>query len=170
MKRLGHSTLVGYSSVVELQGEKKPRMVRPRTAVYAALLAGLAVTGGTLVASRVPFEVSVNRAPGSLFTLDADGSVRNTYLLKVTSNDPRPEPVRYEVAVEGLEGAEVLYPMLMLRSEESRTVPLVIRVPRGAAVARSVPIRVTVRSPSEAVVVAATFMTGTSSGAARSIE
>jgi len=164
MQRLGHRTLVGYSSVVEMRGGKRPRLLRPRTLVYAALLVALAATGTTLVAARVPFEASVNRVPGSLFTVDADGSVRNTYLLKVTSNDPSPDPVRFEVTVEGLADAEVVYPVLMLRSQESRTVPLVIRVPSPVAAGPTVPIDVTVRSPGDAVSLAATFMTGASSG------
>jgi len=170
MERLGHPTLVGYSSVSEMRGDRRPRRLRPRTAAYAALLAGLAVTGGTMLYDRVPFQVTVNRAPGSLFTVDDDGLIRNTYLLKVTSNDPSPEPVSYQVRVEGLERAQVLAPSIVLGPSETRTAPLIVRVPGGGGVARTVPIRVYVSSPRGQVAVNATFKTGADVGAARATE
>jgi hypothetical protein len=166
MKQLGHPTLVGFSSVSEMQGKGRPRRVKPRTMAYAALLAGLIVTGFTLVGGRVPFEASVNRAPGSLFTVASDGSIRNTYLLKVTSNDPNPDPVRYDVRVEGLAGANVVTPPLELATGESRTIPLVVTVPESAAMARTIPISVYVRSPGGELGLEATFKTGAELGSA----
>ena len=170
MERLGHPTLVGYSSVSEMQGGRGPRRLRPRTVAYAALLAGLAVAGGTMLYDRVPFQVSVNRAPGSLYTVDDDGLVRNTYLLKVTSNDPSPEPVAYRVRVEGLEGAQVFAPDIVLHSAESRTAPLIVRVPAHEHVGRTVPIRVYVSSPRGQVEVDATFKTGADDGTVRATD
>jgi len=164
MEQLGHKTLVGLSSVAEMQGKDRPRKIRPRTVVYAGMLTGLIAVGLTLIGNRVPFEASVNRAPGSLFTVDDDGTIRNTYLLKVTSNDPSPEPVRYEVRVEGLEGAEVVAPELELGSTESRTLPLVVRVPYSDGMARTIPIQVHVTSPSGELSLEATFKTGAELG------
>lgn len=161
MSRLNHPTLVAYTSVAEMERGKRPRILRPRSVAYAALLASLVVVGGAMVVGRVPFEATVNRAPGSLFTLDGDGYVRNTYLLKVTSNDPAPEPVLYRVRVEGLSNAEVLTSPIVLGSSESRTTPLVIRVPRGEELKRTIPIRVYVASPRGELVRDVTFKTGT---------
>jgi polyferredoxin len=165
MEQLGHPTLVGYSSVAEMERGRKPRFTRPRTIAYAALLAGLLITGGTMLYGRVPFQVTVNRAPGSLYTVDPDGLIRNTYLLKITSNVPSPEPAEYTVRVEGLEDAEVIAPPLILVSSESRTAPLVVRVRNLPGVRRTVPIRVYVESPHGAVIVDATFKTGADVGA-----
>ncbi len=164
MEQLAHKTLVGYSSVLEMQGGHRPRRFRPRTGAYALLLTGLIVVGLTLLNGRVPFQASVNRAPGSLFTVDADGTIRNTYLLKVTSNDPSPEPVRYAVRVEGLEGALVVAPELELGSAESRTVPLVVQVPYAEGMERTIPIHVYVTSPIGELVLEATFKTGAELG------
>ncbi len=170
MAQLGHPTLIGYSSVAEMEGGRKPRFVRPRTVAYAALLAGLLVTGGTMLYGRVPFQATVNRAPGSLFTVDPDGLIRNTYLLKITSNDPSAEPADYRVRVEGLDDAEVIAPPVTLASSESRTVPLVIRVRDDAGVGRTVPIRVFVESPHGEIVIDATFKTGAEVGAVRTTD
>jgi cytochrome c oxidase accessory protein FixG len=164
MKQLGHPTLVGYSSLVEMQGHRRPRFLRPRTLAYAALLAGLVVAGAAMSRGRVPFEVTVNRAPGSLFTVDTDGAIRNTYLLKITSNAPHPEPVTYAVRVDGLPDAELIVPEFTLRPSESHTAPLIVRLTAAGAVARTMPFRVLVSAPSGEVAVEATFKTGASVG------
>jgi len=164
MPQLGHASLVGYSSLVEMQGGRRPRFLRPRTFAYAALLVGLVVAGAGMARNRVPFEVTVNRAPGSLFTVDGDGAVRNTFLLKITSNEPRPEPVTYTVLVDGLPGAEVIVPPVTLRSSESHTAPLIVRLPALDTVARTMPFRVHVTAPSGEVTVEATFKTGAAVG------
>jgi hypothetical protein len=147
-----------------MQGKRRPRFLRPRTLVYAALLVGLVVTGAAMARGRVPFEVTVNRAPGSLFTVDADGSTRNTFLLKITSNEPRPEPVTYAVRVDGLTDAELIVPEFTLRPGESHTGPLIVRLPAGGGVERTLPFRVIVSAPSGEVAVEATFKTGASVG------
>ncbi|MEZ4425994.1 MAG: cytochrome c oxidase accessory protein CcoG [Gemmatimonadota bacterium] len=159
MEPLGHETLVAYGSVAESQG-RIVRRWRPRTFVYAGLLAALVVAGGTLMVRRVPFEAAVNRAPGSLFAVDPDGFVRNTFLLEVTNKDPRPGAVQYQVALEGVDGAEMLAPPLELGASESRTLPLVVRIPANAATARSLPLRVRVSSDRDEVVLPTTFLTG----------
>jgi len=164
MRQLGHPTLVGYSSLVEMKGGRRPRFLRPRTFAYAALLVGLVVTGAAMARGRVPFEVTVNRAPGSLFTADTDGAIRNTFLLKITSNEPQPEPVTYTVLVDGLPGAEVIVPPFTLRSSESHTAPLIVRLPALDTVARTMPFRVHVTAPSGEVTVEATFKTGAAVG------
>jgi polyferredoxin len=164
MQQLGHPTLVGYSSLVEMRGGRRPRFLRPRTFAYAALLVGLVVTGAAMAWGRVPFEVTVNRAPGSLFTADADGAIRNTFLLKITSNEPRPEPVTYTVRVDGLPGAELIVPEFTLRPGESHTGPLIVRLAATDGVERTIPFRVIVSAPSGAVAVAATFKTGAAVG------
>ncbi|NJD18135.1 MAG: cytochrome c oxidase accessory protein CcoG, partial [Gemmatimonadetes bacterium] len=83
MSRFGQPTLVRYSSMAVDQG-KSVRPFRPRPLVYGGLLTTLTAAALVLLLGRVSFEASVNRAPGSLFTVDADGYVRNTYLVKVT--------------------------------------------------------------------------------------
>jgi cytochrome c oxidase accessory protein FixG len=169
MEPLGHPTLVRYSSMAV--DEKRPRRTwRPRTLVYGGLLMALTAASVTLLLGRVPFEVNVNRAPGSLFTLDADGFVRNTYLLRIINKDAQEGAVEYEVALEGLEGAEVLTDAVVLESNTSRTLPLVVRIPAEQVEDRSIPIRVRVTAPSGEVLVPTTFATGGRLGAAASLQ
>ena len=168
MEKLNHETLVAYRSEVGRAG-KKSRLLRPRTVAYAAMLVGLIVAGSAMVIERVPFQASVNRAPGSLFNLDDDGYIRNTYLLKVTNNATSSEPVSYQVSVEGLQDAVVVTQDLVLTSSESRTVPLVVRVPASRDLDRTIPIRVHVVASVGELVLDATFKTGAEVGAADSL-
>lgn len=159
MGRLGHPSLVRYTTLAETQG-RRTHWIRPRTVAYAGLLSGIAAAWIGLLATRTPFEATVSRAPGSLFTLDADGEVRNTYLLSITNNDPRQGELPFVVQVDGIEGAEVTAQEIRLAPTESRTVPLVIRVRNRADLPRTVPIKVRVSSPRSEMVLDATFKTG----------
>jgi cytochrome c oxidase accessory protein FixG len=144
MSRFGHTSLIGYSNLATLQG-RRTRFWRPRTVGYAALLSALAVGMTTLLATRVPFDASVARAPGSLYTVDDDGFVRNTFLLRISNNLPG-EPVAFSVNVDGLAGAEVTVPPVELASTENRVVALVVRVPGSAASGRTLPMNVRIGS------------------------
>jgi cytochrome c oxidase accessory protein FixG len=167
MDRLEHRTLVEYTSMAESQG-RTVRRFRPRTLVYGGLLASLVVFGGVLMAERVPFEATVNRVPGSLFTIDPDGFVRNTYLLKITNNDPGTEPVVYSASVEGLPQAEVLFQDVALASRETGTFPLIVRVPLDEDLQRTIPVEVRVVSADGEIRVPTTFKSGAAMGAAGS--
>jgi cytochrome c oxidase accessory protein FixG len=158
MGRIGHESLVRYTTLAEQQG-RAFRRVRPRTVVYATLLSGIAAAFIAVVNARAPFEATVSRVPGSLFTVDADGWVRNTYLLQITNNEPTPEPLPFDVRVEGIEGAEVVAQPVALGTTESATLPLVVRVPPSGELARTIPIHVLVTSPVGRVQLEATFKT-----------
>ncbi len=163
MSRFDQPTLVRYSAIASDEG-RKTRPFRPRTMVYGGLLTTLTAAAVVLLLGRVPFEANVNRAPGSLFTEDADGFVRNTYLLKVTSKDAVIVPVDYMVAVEGLEGAELVMSPLTVAPEESRTIPLVVRLPAASLDRRTIPFRLRVQSPEGELLLPTTFKTGASIG------
>jgi cytochrome c oxidase accessory protein FixG len=158
--RLGHPGLMSYTSMAAAEGKQLHR-VRPRTIAYAGLLTGIAAAWLTLLATRTPFEATVARAPGSLFTTDEDGFVRNTYLMRITNNTPGKDSATFDVRVEGLPDADVTAPETRLASAESRTVPVVIRVPTRDHLARTMPFQVHVASARRERVLDATFKTGT---------
>lgn len=163
MDKLGHRTLVEYTSLAESEG-KVVRRWRPRTMIYGGLLASLVLFGGFLMVQRVPFEATVNRVPGSLFTVDPDGFVRNTYLLQITNNKPGGEAVEYAVSVDGLDGAEVLFRNVTLDSNETRTLPLIVRLPQEEGMKRTIPMEVKVVSADGELRVPTTFKSGSAIG------
>jgi hypothetical protein len=159
MDKLGHRTLVEYTSLAEQEG-RTVRRLRPRTVVYGGLLVALLAFGFTLASRRVPFEATVNRVPGSLFTLDPDGFVRNTYLVQITNNKPGNEPVEFQVRVEGIPDAQVLAQDVLLDSNETRTLPLIVRVPQDQAIGRTTPLEVRVATVDGEIGVPVTFKSG----------
>ncbi|HET9727763.1 MAG TPA: 4Fe-4S dicluster domain-containing protein, partial [Gemmatimonadales bacterium] len=159
MGRLGHRSLVVYGTAAGVQGRPVHRF-RVRTAAYATLLTGIAAAFVTLILTRTPFEATVNRAPGTLYTVDDDGFVRNTYILRVTNNDPAATPVAFRVSVAGLPGAELVAEDIRLGSTESAAVPLVIRVRSTPRMPRTIPVQVRVASPRYHLSLDATFKTG----------
>ena len=163
MSRFDQPTLVRYSSIAADRGGER-RTFRPRTLVYGGLLTALVAAGLVLMMGRVHFEATVNRAPGSLYQEDADGWVRNTYLLKVTDKHAREGTVDYRVELEGLENAEVIAEPFRLASSETRTVPLIVRVPAESADRRTIPFRVRIRTEDGELMVGTTFKTGASMG------
>jgi len=163
MSRFDQPTLVRYSSIAADES-KASRPLRPRTLVYGALLTTLTAAALVLLLGRVPFEASVNRAPGSLYTVDADGYVRNTYLLQLTNKAGTGESVAYQVALDGLDLGELTMPTLTVAPEQSMTIPLVVRVPASAAGRRTIPFTVRIRSPGAELLLPTTFKTGASTG------
>jgi polyferredoxin len=158
MDKFDQPTLVRYSSIAADGGAPR-RRIRPRTTVYGGLMTSLIVVAVMLLIARVPFEATVNRAPGSLYTVDADGYVRNTYLLQITNNEAESDEVLYGVRLLGLDGAQVLTPPLMLGAEETRTIPLIVRLPGSAIEDRTVPFTVIITSPSAELQIPTTFKT-----------
>ncbi len=161
MARFNEPSLVRYSTVAQDEGGARPRLVRPRTVLYAALM--LVCTGvfAGLMANRHALDVNVNRVPGSLFTIDDDGATRNTFLLQLMNKQWVAEPAELQITVEGIDGAEVIVPPVTLATGETRKVPLVVRAPAGTELKRTEPITIHVQSAFDDVRVPATFKSGT---------
>ena len=163
MGKLEHEPLIQYTTVAAEQG-KKTRLLRPRTVAYGAILSLIATFFLVKINNRHDIEVAVNRAPGTLFTVDEDGWVRNTYLLEVHNNHGVSGKADFTVAVVGIPGAEVIVPPVQLDSDETLRVPLVVRVPPNAGLSRTAPLQVMVSSPFDAVIVNTTFKNDTLEG------
>jgi len=157
MSRFDHPSLVRYSTEAADTGERKGlNFFRPRTLVYAGLLTTLAGAMVMLLLTHGTIEAQVNRATGTNFSVDADGMVRNTFMVRVANNDATEGSTEYTVTVDGLPEPEVTVPSISLGPTEARTVPLVVRIPHAKA-ERSIPFTVTVSSKDESVTLDTTF-------------
>jgi cytochrome c oxidase accessory protein FixG len=161
--KLNQPTLVRYSTVNLDKGAKSHKWVRFRTVLYSLLLLGIGGTFTTLLASRHEIQGTVSRTPGTLFTIDDDGWIRNTYLVRVVNNHPG-EPSTFELSVEGLPNAQVIAPPVTLPQAEAMTVPLVVRIPPDSDVARTAPMEVMIKAPHDTISLNATFKTNRSTG------
>ncbi|MCB9780471.1 MAG: cytochrome c oxidase accessory protein CcoG [Alphaproteobacteria bacterium] len=153
--------LIAYTSLAAEEGRKKSHL-RPRTVVYAGLLSAILAAFIGLMGSRHDLSVTLNRVPGTLYQVDEDGWVRNTFFLQVTNNHAGEAegPAAVSVQVVGLDGAVIVAPPVSVAATESVKVPVAIRVPPSAANARTIPFQLELESDFDRVTVDGTFKSG----------
>jgi cytochrome c oxidase accessory protein FixG len=161
MGKRDQPTLIQYSSLAELKG-RPARRLRPRTVAYAALLTVLSTAGVALLSLRQEIQATLSRAPGSLYSVDPDGALRNTFILSLVDNRAEGEATPVQVRIEGLEGAELVLPPVELHPGEARKVPVVVRHRPEQGLDRTLPFVLIVAEPAEelSVQVSSTFKSG----------
>lgn len=80
-------------------------ILRPRTIVYAALIAVASAVMLVALTTRSPLDLNVLRDRNPLFVTLSDGSVRNGYTLKIINKEH--DEQLFGVRVEGLDGARL---------------------------------------------------------------
>jgi cytochrome c oxidase accessory protein FixG len=100
MGKVGRPTgLIGYDTLQAVEaracGSKPPavRIIRPRTLLYAAIIA---IVGGAMLyqlATRSFLNLAVVHERTPLFTLLKDGSIRNAYTLRIANKRSEERPV-----------------------------------------------------------------------------
>lgn len=152
MEHKGQPSLISYRTAAGA----KPRWIRGRTLTYGFLLTGIAAAFVGVLLTRHDADINVTRAPGSLFVEDADGWIRNTFFVRMSSHEDGTEA--WTVEVKGLpEGATFTAAPVTLEPGQSATVPLVVRVPPHADGARTIPIQVIASSHDDVLTVDTTF-------------
>jgi cytochrome c oxidase accessory protein FixG len=89
--------LIRYSSQAAMEGERK-RLIRPRLALYLAVLTVLASLFTYTLLTKSPADLSVLRAPGLPFNTIASGEITNQLKVKVANRTDRVR--RYTVSVD----------------------------------------------------------------------
>jgi cytochrome c oxidase accessory protein FixG len=132
MDRVGYPRgLVRYTTQNALDG-RPSRLLRPRTAVYAALLSLVFAAGvaGLLLRNAVGLDVIRDR--NALYRESAEHVIENVYNLRILNKDQAPHAFR--LAVAGIAGARLEEDRGELRVEagEVFSVPVRVAVPAGA--------------------------------------
>jgi cytochrome c oxidase accessory protein FixG len=157
MGKLGEESLISYTTLAAKEG-RSVRWFRPRVLVYAGLLTTILLLTGITLNSRHELDAMVSRTPGSLYTVDEDGWIRNTFLVRITSNHPG-ETSTLTIKVEGLpDTADIRAIPVSLAPEQTLTVPLIIRLPPGNN-QRTLPITVVLETSWDALRLSTTFKT-----------
>ncbi|MGI9245264.1 MAG: cytochrome c oxidase accessory protein CcoG, partial [Steroidobacteraceae bacterium] len=130
MDKVGYPRgLIRYDTQHGLEGQAK-RVLRPRTLVYAALLALL--VGGFFYAltHRNLIGVDVIRDRNALFRERDDGLIENVYNLKILNKDG--EPHAFVVTATGIDGLLLDYgaDVIDVGPGDVKSVPLRIRISR----------------------------------------
>ena len=114
--------LISYSTLADYEGAHagQPQvsvlsaLMRPRTLIYAAIWGGLGLALVTALVLRDRLDVAVERDRNPTFVRLSDGSIRNTYTVRVANM--RPESRVFEMKMEGL-------PAALMTQAESETPP-----------------------------------------------
>ncbi len=98
--------LIGYRSLVGLEGSREIRVLRPRVLIYGALLALVTVSFVTLVGRRLPMDLHVAHNRSALSSTLADGRVGNSFTLHIQNRDR--EPHRFRLRLEQPDGFDLV--------------------------------------------------------------
>lgn len=122
--------LIRYSTLDGIEG-KPVRVLRPRIVIYAAILLVLVSAFVWSVAHRVPLIVDVLRDRNALYRIAPDGSIENTYTLKIMNKDQRRHHYRISIEshlpIELAEGSD----LVVDEAEQVIEVPLTLKVQGG---------------------------------------
>ena len=132
MDKVGYPRgLIRYDTQHGLEGKRK-RVLRPRTMVYATLLAVLVAGFAVSLSGRDVVGVDVIRDRNALFRERPDGRIENVYNVKLLNKDK--EAHEFRISATGLEGIEIDYagPAVYVGPGAVQSVPVRIRVPRGS--------------------------------------
>jgi cytochrome c oxidase accessory protein FixG len=131
MDKMGYPRgLVRYDTQHGLEGRPK-RVLRPRTIVYATLLAALMFGFAWTLTHRNVVGVDVLRDRNALFRERADGLIENVYNVKLLNKDGVEH--RFTITASGLPGLQVDYgaATVSVGPGAVQSVPVRVRVPRG---------------------------------------
>lgn len=88
MAHLGRAAnLIGYRSLVSLTGERAARILRPRVALYGALLVAVSIAFALALSRRLPMDLTVAHNHDTLYVRAADGRVGNSFKLHIQNRD-----------------------------------------------------------------------------------
>lgn len=94
--------LIRYTTERQLVEHQPSKILRPRLFAYSALLIVLVAVATYFFASRVPLQLDARRDRNQLSTINAQGMVENSYILKVTNKTQKPH--EYQVTLEPQDG------------------------------------------------------------------
>lgn len=103
--------LIDYCTVDDAEREKKgapPRpvlktLLRPRTIAYFTVWAGIGVAMLFALGARTRVDISALQDRNPIYVRLADGTIRNSYTVKIRNMQARPRPM--EIGIDGLAGA-----------------------------------------------------------------
>jgi cytochrome c oxidase accessory protein FixG len=134
MDKLGYPKgLIRYTTQNAIDGNPT-RILRPRIIVYGVLLTAICTAWMWGVSHRAPFLVEVLRDRNALYRVGNDGSVENTYTVKIVNKSDRPARFRLELR-EAPAGATLraLPADLTAPAGEVIAVPLMVAAPAGTS-------------------------------------
>jgi cytochrome c oxidase accessory protein FixG len=134
--------LIGYDTDINVQARAKGdtplanRIVRPRTILYAVIIAVVGAIMVYALATRNPVGVSALHDRNPVYVTLSDGSIRNAYTVRLLNKELHPRSFRLDV--RGLEdarveiaGEEASHPNVVeVGPDQTREIRVLVTVPR----------------------------------------
>jgi cytochrome c oxidase accessory protein FixG len=118
---------------------------RPRILLYTGILLGIVIATGWSLATRVPLKVDIIRDRSVLAREAEDGRIENIFNLKIMNTTE--EPKRYSIAVDGLEGLELVGDSIVeVGSAQNKEATFVVRTDPGSGKSGANPIHFDIRA------------------------
>jgi len=133
--------LIRYTSENAIAGEPT-KILRPRTAIYGALLVAVVTVFSVALATRHAYDINAGRSVGAPFIEMPDGRVSNRVRFRVRNQTPR--DATFEIAVEAPVGAELALAgvsPVRVPSREMVRIEAFVMVPREAFAGSQAPAR-----------------------------
>ncbi len=123
--------MIRYSSQDALAG-KPPKLLRVRTFAYPTLLTGLIIAFVLVLSTKYAFDARLIRGAGNLFYRNDDGTVTNTFRLRLDNRSTEP----HQYTVNALDPANAVVEAsddgpIELPGNGTTLVPLTIKVKAG---------------------------------------
>jgi cytochrome c oxidase accessory protein FixG len=123
--------LIRYATQHSIEG-KPTKLLRPRIAIYAVLLASLSGAFVAALFMRTPLELDLMRDRNALYRESRPGFIENVYTLRVINKDDAPHV--FDLAVSGLPTVqlEVDGPSIEVAASDIRTIAARVLVEDGS--------------------------------------
>lgn len=135
--------LIAYDTYRSIQSEQKGggiklNLIRPRTLLYAGVIAFVSALIGYALFAKTTLEMNVIAERNPLYVLLSDGGVRNAYSVKILNK--RYETHTFELSIDGLPGARLTVlgqeqeakPAISVVPDDLREVKAYVTVPKDA--------------------------------------
>ncbi len=132
MDKLGRPRgLIRYSTTHAMEG-RRTRLIRPRVAIYSAILLLIVCAAAFSLYVRVPLKMDVIRDRAAIAREVEGGLIENVYRLQIMNTTE--EPRAFVLSVSGLPGIMLAdEPTIGVGAATSRIVPVKVRVPADEA-------------------------------------
>ena len=147
MDKVGYPRgLIRYTTERQLVENEKSRLFRPRFFAYLALLAVLCSGLVYALTDRVPLEIDIRRDRNQLSSVNAQGMIENSYIVKLTNKTQDPHTYKITLAPQEGLSLELRFNDVPLEAGESFDMPVSIYGDTEVIEAKQTPVTLQVAS------------------------
>ena len=147
MDKVGYPRgLIRYTTERQLVENEKSRLFRPRFFAYLALLTVLCSGLVYALTDRVPLEIDIRRDRNQLSSVNAQGMIENSYIVKLTNKTQDPHTYKITLAPQKGLSLELRFNDVPLEAGESFDMPVSIYGDTEVIEAKQTPVTLQVAS------------------------